>query len=221
MDRISLCSQPSESTAVRSDGPETPAYAYTSSHSLKAFNAMTSLYKDPKYGLTPANIIKVIKVGDSFIREDAANFIFFHLNVIRNSIECHQAFPDLTFNCSLAEKIFRCAEILEQRSVIDPIRLRMARILLYQYSEQLYKDSRSNQHMLNQRSSGRGASSVAIDKILEEMYAQEKQHNPHIWEKRRNLFNKHKKLGRRWCMLVHCIGPGVLLICSSELATHM
>jgi hypothetical protein len=128
--------------------------------------------------------------------------------------------PDPTSRCSLTEKLFRsfrCAEILGQRSVVDPVRLRMARVLLYQYCEQLHKYTQ----MLSQRSRGRGVSSVVIDKILEEMYPQGKHHDPQTLKRRRDLLKKHKKIGKRWCMLIHYIGPGLLLICSSELATLM
>ncbi|KAF2804415.1 uncharacterized protein BDZ99DRAFT_362809, partial [Mytilinidion resinicola] len=66
-------------------------------------------------------------------------------------------------------KGFHYAEILEKGSVVDPVRLRVARIVLYHYYEQLCIDLRNNSNMLSQRSRGRNTASIATDKILEEM----------------------------------------------------
>lgn len=203
--------QSSNGSFLRDGTPETPAYA-GSSHYLRAFNALSSIYDNTSGALTDGKIIEVIRVGDSFLRKDAARFISSDLNGLLNKLWCHDEVPNPTSTCSLTEKLFksfRCAEILGQRSAIDPLRIRFARILLYQYLEQLCKESRPQ---------GR---SVAIDRILEETYPQHRLTDSQVQKKRRDSLMKHKKIGKRWSMLVQQVGSGLLLMCSSELAAQV
>jgi hypothetical protein len=222
---VSLLDQASDLTPPA--GTPGPGYTHENepSHYLQSFNTLTYRFGNgTKHDLNPSSIIKIIKIGDSFLRDDAVSFVSSHLGGVQNNLWYQPIVPDPTTNSSLTEKLFKsfcCTGILEQRSALDPIRLRIARILLYQYSEQLYKDSHSKQHILNRRSRGRDTTSAAIDQILEEMYTGEEQHDPETWRKRRNLLKRHKKIGRRWCILIRYIGSGLLVMCSSELATHM
>ncbi|KAF2182655.1 hypothetical protein K469DRAFT_496705, partial [Zopfia rhizophila CBS 207.26] len=74
---------------------------------------------------------------------------------------------------SLEEKLirgFQCAEILEKRLTVDPVRLRMVRLLLYRHYSQLCCDVGRNPELLSRRSRGRDTASIAIDALLEQIY---------------------------------------------------
>ncbi|KAH8708406.1 hypothetical protein GQ44DRAFT_557649, partial [Phaeosphaeriaceae sp. PMI808] len=96
---------------------------------------------------------------------------------------------DPTRGGTIIEKLFNgfcCAEILEQSSAIDPVRLRVARVVLYHYYKQLCVDARSDPNLLSRRSRGRDTASVATDKILEDMYSSRKdQVDSRTWKRRR------------------------------------
>jgi hypothetical protein len=65
--------------------PETSATAYMPSHLLGALETMKYIYRDSGYALSTAELIRVIYIGDIFIRRDATNFISFQLSEVRNN----------------------------------------------------------------------------------------------------------------------------------------
>ena len=71
-------------------------------------------------------------------------------------------------------KSFHYAELLKRRTVINPIRLRIIRILLYWYYEQLCISAHINSSMLNRRSRERNIASIVIEKLLENIYHSDK-----------------------------------------------
>jgi hypothetical protein len=149
----------------------------------------------------PPDIIKVIEVGDSFLREDAASFVSFHLSQNQNSLWCHLVVSNPTANGPLTEKLFKsfhCAEILEQQSAVYPIRLRIARVLLYWYYEQLCIDTYTNQTLLSRHPRGRNTASTATDKLLEEIYHSHKdQDNQQVWKRHRTSLQRHKQIRKK------------------------
>jgi len=210
---------------VQIDNPETIDSANTGSHYVRSFEALTSKYgENTDYDLKPAQVIEVIKAGDAFLREDCVDFITSYLEDCRDGLwNTPVLYPPL--NGSLTENLFKsfhCAEILNQRIAVDPIRLQVARILLFWYYEQLYKELYSNPELSSRRSRGRDTASIATDILIEEIFhGQKGQRDPQVWKRRRTSLQKQKQIGKRWSTLISCIGPGFLLICNPDLATYM
>lgn len=91
------------------------------------------------------------------------------------------------------------------------MRLRIARVLLHGYFLELR--SKSSKASL-QTTVGRGSSTVALDQILREMY-------PEVREECRNFLQTHKRIGRRWSIVIGSLGFEILLICSTKLSSKM
>lgn len=210
---------------VQTENPETIDYANTGSHYVRSFQALTSKYgENTDHDLKPTQVIEVIKAGDTFLREDCVDFITSYLEDCRDGL-WNTPVPCPPLNGSLTENIFKsfhCAEIFDQRIAVDPIRLRVMRILLFRYYEQLCKESYSDPGLLSRRSRGRDTASIATDILVEEIFhGQKGQRDPQVWKRRRTSLQKQKQIGKRWSTLISYIGPGFLLICSPDLATHM
>jgi hypothetical protein len=101
--------------------------ANTASHYLGLFDMSTSKYGDnTSYRLTLANIIDVIRAGDSFTREDSIIFMSLYLERLRDGLWHNPNLEGPPLDSSPVQKAlksFHYAEILEQRSTVDPIRL--------------------------------------------------------------------------------------------------
>jgi len=217
--------QSRSNSPVQIKNPETIDCVNTGSHFVRSFEALTSKYgENTDYDLKPAQVIEAIKAGDTFLREDCVDFITLYLEDCRDGLwKTPVPYPPL--NGSLTENLFKsfhCAEILDQRIAVDPIRLQVARILLFWYYEQLCKESYSNPELSSRRSRGRDTASIATDVLIEEIFhGQKGQRDPQVWKRRRTSLQKQKQIGKRWSTLISCIGPGFLLICSPDLATYM
>ena len=119
-------------------------------------------------------------------------------------------------------KSLRCAETIEYDSAVDPVRLRMARIFFYHYFEQKCIDIRKDPNLLNRLSQGKRISSVVLDVILEEMYGHhDQQVSVRVSKQRRKSLEDHKALGKRWSVLAHHLGIGIIITCSRNLEIHM
>jgi hypothetical protein len=204
--------------------PDSPAVGYPLQF-RSALQALTAAFEcTDDSALTPAKLVEVLRVGDSCIRRDASRFISSHLKPILANVWCQNEGVDPTTNRSLVERgfhSFRCAEVLSARSSIDPLRLQCARVLLYQYVEQLARDFVKNTHMLDQRSKGRDISSVVIDEILDLSYHEEDLADHEVRRRHRRSLLKHKMRGKRWSIMAQYFGSGLLLISSSTLATSL
>lgn len=66
---------------------------------------------------------------------------------------------------------------------------------------------------------GRGYASQAIDRILENIHEGWATLTPRRRAELRARFHDRKKYGKRWSQLATALGPGVLLICSTKLAS--
>jgi hypothetical protein len=124
------------------------------------------------------------------------------------------------------EKLFnsvRCADILDRDLAVDPVRLRMARVILYHHYEQLCIDLPSNRHLRGQLACGRNRASLATDLIVGAVYSlAETRHTDQDTLKRyRGRVQHHKKVGKRWCMLASHLGLGILLVCHRGIEAQM
>jgi hypothetical protein len=133
------------------------------SHYIRSHEALTSRFGErTEYRLQSHQIVEVIRMGDSFLRDDLGKFISSCLDTYERSLWNSFA-PYAPHVGSPVERLFKSlnyAQILTQRCNIDPLRLRQARVLLQCYYEQLRKDP----HIRNGRLKGRrDASSTAID----------------------------------------------------------
>ncbi|KAF2193605.1 hypothetical protein K469DRAFT_550888, partial [Zopfia rhizophila CBS 207.26] len=215
-------SQPSETFVADSSPPSRPTRP-----TLQPTMAETLCDQDLFATYTTLeDYFPIIRLGDSFLRVDIVSFLeHFRLGWSQNGFWYRLPLSNPTPDGTTTERLFKsfhCAELLEQGSSVDPVRLRIARIILYHYYEQLCVDSRSNPTILGRRSRGRDTASVATDRILESMYNSSKdQTNPRIWKQRRDSLQKHKKIGKRWSMLAAYLGIGILLACNSGLESQM
>lgn len=90
------------------------------------------------------------------------------------------------------------AEILEHDYTVDPIRLRVSRVLLYQYFERLCIDLRMNRASLGRRFRGKVIASVAVNHVLRALYSTYNELvSWKIEDRRRNSLHRHKKIGKR------------------------
>ncbi|KAF1352903.1 hypothetical protein EJ07DRAFT_135433, partial [Lizonia empirigonia] len=126
---------------------------------------------------------------------------------------------------SLTEKMLKslqCVEVISADSLVEPIKLRMARVLLYhQYEHELMllkHDSSLRIHL----SSGKGLASVAKSVILERIYGlQYKSLTAQARRKRENSLKWHTRIGKRWSYVTSYLGVGIVLTCSHLLETHV
>jgi hypothetical protein len=221
IDRV--VSEVSESLHSELLGTVTPAD--TRSHFLRTLEVLISVYgENTDLNLKDDHIIRAIEAGDSFLRKDVVDFISSYLWEHHDSI-WHDSVLSPPLNGTLTEKLFKsfhCAELLVQRSAVDPIRLLITRVLLYCYYEQKLSDTQGDLDRTSQCSRGRTTSSVALDKLLEETYQSKiTPQDKKTWDRRRRSLANHKQIGKRWAMLINYIGAGFLLICDPELAKDM
>lgn len=221
--RLESTPPPSE---VSESAAEESSFAVTT-HFLRSFNTLTSKYGDgTQCNLKSVDIINVIKVGDTFVRRDSVSFISSYLEAFKDGVWNGQAIhaPPLEGLATTERllKTFQCAELLDRHSAIDPVRLRIVRILLYWHYEQLYLELCDDPQVSKLYSSGTKTASVCIDKILETVYqCRRNQPDSKTWQRRRTSLQNHKLIGKKWSTLIDKLGTGILLICSSKLAMNM
>jgi len=188
---------------------------------LYAYNQLSRLYGD-----SYEEIQHIVEIGDSFLRDDATNFI----NLFCSRWDAEDPWSRLpTSNpvtgTSLAEKMLKslqCVEILSADSLIEPIKLRMARVLLYhQYEQELIRLKHDPSPPV-QLSSGKGIASVAKSVILERVYGSHyKDVTAEVRRKHENSLKWHTRIGKRWSYVVSHLGLGIILTCSHRLEIHV
>jgi hypothetical protein len=209
-------------SSIPTESPETASPPHTASHYVRSFETLTSKYGEgTDFKLRPTQIIEVIRAGDSFIREDSVDFVTSYLRAYHDGL-WNTPIPCSPRSDSPIENLFKnlhCADILDQRNIVDPLRLRVVRILLFWYFEQL----RSNPELLSRCSRGRNTSCIATDDLVDKIFdAQKTQHDDtQDWQRRRNLLQKHKQIGKKWSILIGGIGLGFILICNPDLGSQM
>jgi len=199
-----------------------PSAVHSQSYLGTAFTTLTSMYSE----YSPDTIVEIIRLGDTFLREDAKAFIeSFYFAWSQNALWDRPLLANPYRALKPIERLFngfRCAEVLEQGSIVDPIRLRVARVLLYHYYEQVRIDLPTDPFLVSRRSRGRDTASIALDKVLEDMYASSNEPtSPKTQKRRRESLQKNKKIGKRWCMLATHLGLGILLVCHPSLEAQM
>jgi hypothetical protein len=189
---------------------------------------LTSIYGDKtRHNLTPEGIEQIIKLGDSFLRVDIRSFLeSFRHACPADGLWNRQPLSNSTSSQTRIEKLFngvRCADVLERDLAVDPLRLRMARIIFYQHFEQLCIDLGSNEKLRGRLSPGRDRKSVATDAIVKDLYDldQKVQVDGGTLKSYRGRVHKHKRIGKRWCMLASHLGLGVLLLCHRDIEIQM
>ncbi|EOA90826.1 uncharacterized protein SETTUDRAFT_36328 [Exserohilum turcica Et28A] len=190
-------------------------------HWLYSYDQLSRLYRS-----SYEEIQYVVEIGDSFLREDAKDFI----NSFCRSWDAEDPWSRLptgnpVTGMSLTEKIFKslqCAETISADSLVEPIKLRMARVLLYHQYEQKLIELRHNSSSPTRLSSGKGLASIAKSVILERIYgSQYKNLTAHAKRKRENSLKWHTRIGKRWSYVTSQLGVGIILTCSHILEIHM
>ena len=129
-----------------------------------------------------------------------------------------------TFKRPLTERMLkslRCAEAIEYDSIVDPVKLQIARMLLHHYFEQLCIEFKKDRKLCN-LSPGKGVASAAKELVLETIYScHKKTLTLEIRKKHENSFTWHKRIGKRWSYVAFHLGVGITLTCSPTLGAHM
>ena len=178
------------------------------------------------YGLSMEALSDIIQLSDYSFREDVVSFIesFCH------SLDQHGLWYFPAPGNPVAEgpilknllKGFCCAEILTRSSIIDPVRLRLSRVLLYHYFERLRIDLKTDSSTLGQRSRGKGTATFAKNKVLDGLHsAHDERLRPQTRKEQWASLDRHKKIGKRWSIMATYLGLGVFLTCSPSLAAKM
>jgi hypothetical protein len=198
------------------------------SRAYRVHGILTSIYGDKtRHRLARESIDEIIRLGDSFLRVDIRT----HLESLRHAWPAEglwnrQSLSKPAHDQTRVERLFNgvcCADVLERDSVVDPVRLRMARIILYHHHEQLCVDLPNNKRLRGQLSCGRDRASIATDMIVKALYNLE--HKDRVDERMlvryRGRLHKHKRIGKRWCMLAKHLGLGVLFVCHRDIEIQM
>ncbi|ORX95380.1 hypothetical protein BCR34DRAFT_669461 [Clohesyomyces aquaticus] len=181
-ERHTECStaSPSQTSSSWSLSPVVDSmYAWSASlvpptHYLRSVKQLDRLYGGSSArGLR--NLGEIIEIGDSFLREDAGSFIqSIRHRWGREGLWYRSPLSNPNIGDSVAERMLeslRCAKTVEHDSAVDPVRLKMARIFLYQYFEQKRLDVQKDPRLLSMISQGKNRSSIVLDVILEHMYS--------------------------------------------------
>lgn len=190
-------------------------------HWLYSYNQLSRLYASPY-----EEIKYVVEIGDSFLREDAKDFIdSFCRRWDADDPWSRLPTGNPVIGMSLTEKIFKslqCAEVISADSFIEPIKLRMARVLLYHQYEKKIVELRHYTSLPTRLASGKGLASVAKSFILERIYGtQYKSLTPQASKKCKNSLKWHVRIGKRWSYVISQLGAGIILTCSHILEIHM
>lgn len=192
---------------------------------MQAFRLLEAHYCGPDSGaLSYADIVEVIQIGDFFLLDNLTKFLSNLQRAHTDRSIWRSDFVEPSMTGSLQERLFRsfnCASTLEERAAQDPLRLRMARVLLYLYFVQLCKFV-GGSFTRGEQAVGQGKTTTAIDTILEEIYGLgQLEHDDEVYKKRRRSFHKNKRIGKRWVTMINHLGCGVLLLCSDHTSTAM
>lgn len=109
---------------------------------------------------------------------------------------------------------------LDQQMADDDIRKRASLVLLHHQYEELSSHKASIEDFDGQSGltgPGRGHASVAVDRLLSNIYPEWNTCHAKHKTALRTTFHNRKRYGKRWSILVNCLGPGILFICSSRL----
>jgi hypothetical protein len=192
----------------------------TKTHWLHCYDQLNYLYGGPY-----EDLCYIIRIGDSFLREDARDFITqFYRRWNLEDPWSRLPISNPTLKRPLTERMLKslhCAEAIEFDSIVDPVKLRIARMLLHHYFKQLCMNFKKSRKLCN-LSPGKGVASVAKDIVLETIYnCRQRTLTPKIRKKHENSFKWHLRIGKRWSYVASHLGVGITLTCSPSLEAHM
>jgi hypothetical protein len=172
------------------------------------------------------NMQQIMEYSDHFLRKDAVSFIETFVSRCKQSDLWHRhPLSNPITGSSLAERTLqslRCAETIENDTIMDPVRLRIGRVLLYHYMEQRVHDIRNDRSLPKARSRGKDVRSTVIDLTLTDTYGHDDEPvSNEVSKQRRNNLIAHKTMGRRWSLLASHLGTGILLTCDPKLGAYM
>ena len=114
------------------------------------------------------------------------------------------------------------AESFKGRAVINHLKLRFLRILLYYNFEELRINIETNLVKYRLLPSGQDAASAATDRILDEIdKAPQETGSKQTSKQRRQSFRRHKSIGKRWSVLALYFGLSIFLTYGSALEARV
>jgi hypothetical protein len=168
------------------------------------------------------HLASIIELGDYFLREDVGKFLrLFCRRWSQTDLGYRPVPSSFDGDGSRMQSLFRRyyhAETFRRCSGIDRLKYRFLRILLYHDFEELCINIQNN----SERYRGQKTASVATDKVFEGLgraYGEDKLTRTE--DQRRQSFQKHKAIGRRWSIMASHFGLGIFLTCSPELEAKM
>lgn len=181
---------------------------------------------DRLYGGITNHIPGIIRIGDSIFRDDAAAFVrLFCHEWSSTGLWYRRNIVPLIGACSKLDEAvhdFRRAEDLTHSSELERFRLRVARVLLYHSFERLCVDIQNELGTAETLLRGKGAASVAIDRLLFGFEESEgTKSSCQTSKQRRDKLQKHKSIGKKWSILATTFGLGIFLTCSLDFETQM
>ena len=121
---------------------------------------------------------------------------------------------------SKLERAYLAVCQLNSRMGDDVVRNRVALIQLHlEYTEMQQGRRHTSGSNRMESTVGRGHASHAIDRILESIHEGWRTLDQRRRAELRAKFHDKKKCGKRWSQLANALGPGILLICSTKLAS--
>ncbi|KAH8799370.1 hypothetical protein F5884DRAFT_869271 [Xylogone sp. PMI_703] len=164
-----------------------------------------------------------IMVSD-YIRSDCASFLETHLpRWTKNGLWHHAEILNPIGNTVGIEKMkdaYSCICQLELEMEDDPIRTRVALVLLHQGYETALQGCKLKKYRNHTilPAVGRGDATTMIDDMLKSIHNNWDEFTAEVKAKMRANFHNKKRFGKRWSILVNVLGPGILFCCSLDLA---
>jgi hypothetical protein len=192
----------------------------TKTHWLHSYDQLNNLF-----GGTDDELRGILRLGDSFLREDASEFIsLFYRKWNVKDPWSRLPISNPTSRAPMTERMLKslnCAVTLERDAVVDPVKLRMARVLLHHYFQQMCVKLNKERGLCN-LSSGLGVATVAKNVVLETIYGCRMDNlTLEMREKCENSIGWHTRIGKRWSYVASHLGLGILLTCSRNLEINM
>jgi hypothetical protein len=159
-------------------------------------------------------LTKVIQARNGLVRNDAISFLKDELLQWKGMWDLSGQ-RALLGNKSITDhfvKISQSISILDERSVIDRIRLLFYRVLLYQYYVRILLEVKESQIQMQQ---GVGIASYVVEFLLRRLYADYLDLTDKK-KKRKGLLHRQICLGKRLTRLSGYLGLGFLLSASPE-----
>ncbi|KAH8803005.1 hypothetical protein F5884DRAFT_756307 [Xylogone sp. PMI_703] len=176
-------------------------------------------------GRKPQDLIAPeISVAPICIRADYISFIERNLpRWAQHGLWQNTSLPNPTtggVNSEILKNVYACVCQLDLQADDNPIRQRIALILLHTVYEVAYNEWKMRPERRKEMTSiGRGGASQMIDHILERIHSGWSRFDAKVRSELRAKFHYRKRFGKRWWILSNGLGPSIVLLCSSDLST--